>query len=250
MNAWKLAAGILLAALYGCSAEHAENISGNAGFQGETGKPGTALAYEHRVGIRLPAARIDAQLAASRDACNSERFGQCDVLAIEQHGGIGHYAELTVRIVPDGVEKLVGAAAEGGTLESRQRERLQREYQTLQQYQGRKDMSVGDLLALAKEIAAVEAQLADNAQAGAQQQRRIATNLLTLSFSSEARPDSRLGQLAGAAGGLLDDLVDGTIAAMKFFAYSLPFLVVLLPLGLLLRGLWRWLRRPGKGEAR
>ncbi|KSJ70488.1 DUF4349 domain-containing protein [Pseudomonas aeruginosa] len=262
MNAWKLAAGVLLAALYGCSAEHAESVSGNAGFQGETGKPGTALAYEHRVGIRLPAARIDAQLAASRDACNSERFGQCDVLAIEQRGGIGHYAELTVRIVPDGVEKLVAAAAEGGTLESRQtraedlaqavadtrqqRERLQREYQTLQQYQGRKDMSVGDLLALAKEIAAVEAQLADNAQAGAQQQRRIATNLLTLSFSSEAQPDSRLGQLATAAGQLLDDLVDGTIAAMKFFAYSLPFLVVLLPLGLLLRGLWR----PGKNEAR
>ncbi|MDQ4189246.1 DUF4349 domain-containing protein, partial [Pseudomonas aeruginosa] len=120
MNAWKLAAGVLLAALYGCSAEHAESVSGNAGFQGETGKPGTALAYEHRVGIRLPAARIDAQLAASRDACNSERFGQCDVLAIEQRGGIGHYAELTVRIVPDGVEKLVAAAAEGGTLESRQ----------------------------------------------------------------------------------------------------------------------------------
>ncbi|MDA3364601.1 DUF4349 domain-containing protein [Pseudomonas aeruginosa] len=261
MNAWKLAAGVLLAALYGCSAEHAESVSGNAGFQGETGKPGTALAYEHRVGIRLPAARIDAQLAASRDACNSERFGQCDVLAIEQRGGIGHYAELTVRIVPDGVEKLVAAAAESGTLESRQTRaedlaqavadtRQQREYQTLQQYQGRKDMSVGDLLALAKEIAAVEAQLADNAQAGAQQQRRIATNLLTLSFSSEAQPDSRLGQLATAAGQLLDDLVDGTIAAMKFFAYSLPFLVVLLPLGLLLRGLWRWLRRPGKNEAR
>ncbi|HFX0879745.1 TPA: DUF4349 domain-containing protein [Pseudomonas aeruginosa] len=261
MNAWKLAAGVLLAALYGCSAEHAESVSGNAGFQGETGKPGTALAYEHRVGIRLPAARIDAQLAASRDACNSERFGQCDVLAIEQRGGIGHYAELTVRIVPDGVEKLVAAAAEGGTLESRQTRaedlaqavadtRQQREYQTLQQYQGRKDMSVGDLLALAKEIAAVEAQLADNAQAGAQQQRRIATNLLTLSFSSEAQPDSRLGQLATAAGQLLDDLVDGTIAAIKFFAYSLPFLVVLLPLGLLLRGLWRWLRRPGKNEAR
>ncbi|HHK1507514.1 TPA: DUF4349 domain-containing protein [Pseudomonas aeruginosa] len=261
MNAWKLAAGVLLAALYGCSAEHAESVSGNAGFQGETGKPGTALAYEHRVGIRLSAARIDAQLAASRDACNSERFGQCDVLAIEQRGGIGHYAELTVRIVPDGVEKLVAAAAEGGTLESRQTRaedlaqavadtRLQREYQTLQQYQGRKDMSVGDLLALAKEIAAVEAQLADNAQAGAQQQRRIATNLLTLSFSNEAQPDSRLGQLATTAGQLLDDLVDGTIAAMKFFAYSLPFLVVLLPLGLLLRGLWRWLRRPGKNEAR
>ncbi len=196
MNAWKLAASVLLAALYGCSAEHAESVSGNAGFQGETGKPGTALAYEHRVGIRLSAA---AQAVADT---------------------------------------------------RQQRERLQREYQTLQQYQGRKDMSVGDLLALAKEIAAVEAQLADNAQAGAQQQRRIATNLLTLSFSSEAQPDSRLGQLATAAGQLLDDLVDGTIAAMKFFAYSLPFLVVLLPLGLLLRGLWRWLRRPGKNEAR
>ena len=188
------------------------------------------------------------------------------MLAIEQRGGIGHYAELTVRIVPDGVEKLVAAAAEGGTLESRQtraedlaqavadtrqqRERLQREYQTLQQYQGRKDERRRPAGPGQGNRRGGSPTGRHNAQAGAQQQRRIATNLLTLSFSSEAQPDSRLGQLATAAGQLLDDLVDGTIAAMKFFAYSLPFLVVLLPLGLLLRGLWRWLRRPGKNEAR
>ena len=233
MNAWKLAAGVLLAALLRMLRRTRRKRLRQCRFPGRDGQT------RHRPRLRTPRRHPPFRrayrraTAASRDACNSERFGQRDVLAIEQRGGIGHYAELTVRIVP--TAEAGRGPAQGGTLESRQtraedlaqavadtrqqRERLQREYQTLQQYQGRKDMSVGDLLALAKEIAAVEAQLADNAQAGAQQQRRIATNLLTLSFSSEAQPDSRLGQLATAAGQRFDDLVDGTIAAMKFFAY-------------------------------
>lgn len=250
------AALVLTAALAGCGApsEHAANYGG--GFQGEAAKAGSSLAYEHQVGIRLASERIDAQLAATRDACTQERFGQCDLIAIEQSGDSQmRNAHLVVRIVPGGVEKLVALAAEGGQLQSRRtqaedlaqavsdnqqlRERLEREYQTLQGFQGRKDMSVSDLLALAKATAEVEQQLQSARQDSAQQQRRIATNLLTLDFSSEYQATGRWARIGKAFGNSLDELTDGTVSAIQVAAFGLPLLVVLLVAGLILRWLWR-----------
>lgn len=243
---------VLTALLAGCGApsEHAANSG--AAFQGEAAKTGSFLAYEHQVGIRLASERIDAQLAASRDACTQDRFGKCELIAIAQGGGS---AQLVVRIVPEGVEKLVTLAAEGGQFQSRHtraedlaqavsdnqqlRERLEREYQTLQTFQGRKDMSVADLLALAKATADVEQQLQAARQDSAQQQRRISTNLLTLDFSSEYRPTGRWARIGDAFDGSLDELTDGTINAVHTAAYGLPMLVVLLIAGLILRWLWR-----------
>jgi hypothetical protein len=250
------AALVLSTALAGCNASSEHGAGSGAAFQGEAAKAGSFLAYEHQVGIRLASERIDAQLAASRDACIQDRFGQCELIAIEQSGDSQRRsAHLVVRIVPDGVEKLVTLAAEGGQLQSRStqaedlaqavsdnqqlRERLEREYQTLQGFQGRKDMSVSDLLALAKATAEVEQQLHAASQDAAQQQRRIATNLLTLDFSSEYQPSGRWSRIGKAFGNALDELTDGTVNAVQMAAYGLPMLVVLLVAGLILRWLWR-----------
>ena len=62
-----------------------------------------------------------------------------------------------------------------------------------------------DLLALAREMAELEVQLAANAQESAQQQRRIATNLLTLDFTTDQQRPSRLSRIGEAAAGLLDN---------------------------------------------
>lgn len=246
----------LTAALAGCGAPSEHAAGSGTSFQGETAKAGSFLAYEHQVGIRLASERIDTQLAAARDACLQDRFGQCDLIAIQQSGDSQmRNAHLVVRIAPDGVEKLVALAAEGGQLQSRStqaedlaqavsdnqqlRGRLEREYQTLQSFQSRKDMNVADLLALAKATAEVEQQLQAARQDSAQQQRRIATNLLTLDFSSEYQPSGRWSRIGKAFGNSLDDLTDGSVNAIQAAAYGLPMLVVLLIAGLILRWLWR-----------
>lgn len=265
MKLHHLAALALSAALAGCGASSEHTANSGAAFQGEAAKAGSFLAYEHQVGIRLASERIDAQLAASRDACTQERFGPCELIAIEQSGDSQmRNAHLVVRIVPEGVEKLVTLAAEGGQLQSRRtqaedlaqavsdnqqlRERLEREYQTLQGFQGRKDMSVSDLLALAKATAEVEQQLHAARQDSAQQQRRISTNLLTLDFSSEYQPTGRWSRIGKAFGNSLDELTDGTVNAIQVAAFGLPLLVVLFIAGLILRWLWRKLgtRRAAK----
>lgn len=261
---WTLSLLLALTALAGCSPSERES-GGGAAFQGEASKPGTFLAYEHQVSIHLAAENVAPRLAAAREACNDGRFGTCDLLAIEQSQGGYRAGQLVLRIVPEGVEKMVALAAEGGELESRNtraedlaqavgdnartRERLERQYKTLEEFQGRKDLAVADLLALAREMAELEVQLAATNQEAAQQQRRIATNLLTLDFTTDQQRPSRLSRIGDAAAGLLDNATEGTAQALEMLGYGIPFVIILFPLALLVRWLWRKSTRRGKAAA-
>jgi len=254
---------LLLLALAGCGKQDGYSsetaVSGSADVQGEKAKAGAFLAYEHYVTLELDKAAVRQRLADTREACTSGRFGQCDLLGIEQGDSDYNAGQLRVRIVPEGVEKLVSLAGEGGKLVSRTthaedlaqavsdnnqvRERLQRQYKTLEQFQDRKDLSVSDMLALAREMAEVQVQLDATSQEAAQQQRRINTNLLTLSFRTETQREGRFSRIGEAFGNLLDNATDGTAKALEVLGYSIPFLIVLFPLALLVRWLWRKVTR-------
>lgn len=261
MKGWTLT---LLLALAGCS-DKGSDETGAATLQGEHNKPGSYLAYEHHVSVELPGELLAQRLTATRQACLDERFGPCSMIGAEQSSGEYPSGELTLRVAPEGVEKLVAFSAEGGDLVRRltraedlaqavgdnrqQREQLLRQQQTLQHYQNRQDLSVSDLLALAKELAALEVQLQVLDQQARQQQRRLDSNLLTLSFSSRYQTD-RLAQIGRAAGSLLDNITEGTVNALEFVGYGLPFLLILFPLALLLHWLWRRITRRAARAAR
>ncbi|PKM32277.1 MAG: hypothetical protein CVV08_13450 [Gammaproteobacteria bacterium HGW-Gammaproteobacteria-12] len=250
MKPWMVVA--LLAVLAGCSEQSGAPLGG--ALQGERNTAGNYLAYEHHVGIELPAEQIGERIAATREACLAERFGTCSLIAAQQSSGRAPHGELTLRIVPDGVEAITALASEGGELtrrttraedlaqavsdNRRQHEQLLRQQQTLQQFEKRDDLAVADLLALAREQAALEVQLQALAQEAAQQQRRMDTNLLTLNFSSPYE-SSPLGRIGVAFSRLTDNLAEGTANLIEFIGYSLPFLIVLFPLALGLRKLWR-----------
>jgi hypothetical protein len=249
--------GLLLAAvlLAGCSQKGGDESAEGGSLQGERNSADSFLAYEHDVTVELPEERIHSRLEAAQDACRDGRFGECHLLGAEQSSGRYPSASLKVRIVPEGVAKLVEFASEGGELVRRhtstedlaqavadnrqQREQLERQRQTLLQYQTRTDLSVSDMLALAKELASVDVQLQTVAQEAAQQRRRIDTNLLTLRFVRLSATDSRLGRIGEAFSGLLDKLAEGTVAALELTGYGLPFLLLLFPLALFIRWLWR-----------
>ena len=159
--------------------------------------------------------------------------------------------------MPDGVEAITALASEGGELthrttraedlaqvvndNRRQHEQLLRQQQTLQQFESRDDLAVADLLALAREQAALEVQLQVLAQEAAQQQRRLDTNLLTLNFSSPYE-SSPLGRIGDAFSRLTDNLAEGTANLIEFIGYSLPFLIVLAVLNIvrgdIIGGIW------------
>lgn len=221
---------------------------------GEQSRPGASLAYEHSVAITLPREGFGQRLEAVRSACLDERFGACSLLSFEQSSEHRPSGAISVRLLPEAVEPLVALATEGGKLGSRKTraedlaeavadteahlERLQLQRSTLLQYQAQPDLSLSDMLTIARELAAVEAGLQGHQRSAANQVRRLETNLLTFSFNTPYEV-SRLSRLGDALTESLDTAISGIADAIAFVAYGLPILIVAFPLALLWRSLWR-----------
>lgn len=257
--------GILIAAmvlLAGCSSR-----SGNAAMNrtaafiepphGTHAPPGTFLAYEHSVTIKLAEAEIQSRIAAAQAGCLAQSFGYCVVLDVEQHGGEDPNGTLTVRITPKGVEPMIRQAGQGGDVGDRstkaedladavqntslQQARLEKEHARLLEFEARRDLAVADMIALSKQLADVETRMEETQGEAAQQQRRIDTNLLTLHFEP---PSGRMGRSdIGHAFRDFGQIMQVTIAFM------IRALAVLIPLSVVVAGivvLLRWRRRSKK----
>jgi hypothetical protein len=244
---------VVLNVLPGCSKKAVQSASAPV-VTGEQSKAGAFLAYEHKIRVDLKENTIAARVEAVREACVSERFGACSLLSVEQSSGNYPHGEIAVRIIPAGVEPLVKLASEGGSVgtrttsaedlaetvadTARERELLTRQRVRLEEFNARKDLSVTDMLALSKELAAIEVQGDALEKEMAQQRRRIETNRLTINFAVPyvESGGSRIGEAFKA---LWSSLVEGVVDALAYLGYGLPFLVLGFPLLLILRWAWR-----------
>lgn len=248
---WVLVAALLLMAA-GCSKKQEV---GPLPVAGETSKAGAKLAYEHHLRIVLPEGQIASRMTAVREACESARFGACNVLRIDQSD---HSGSLTVRVVPSGVEPLSGMASQNGKLAWRQtqaedladavndnEQKLQQleAYSTqIEQLSQRKDLSTTDLIALSHERAQIQVERENFQNVAAQQQRRIDTNLLEMDFT-----DNDGGHHLGVSlSEWTDQLYDGIRDALSMLAYGVPFLLLVFPLALGWRWFWRRVTRKSR----
>lgn len=240
-----LLAGLTIA---GCSPK---DHSRARAINGEQSRAGAQLAYEHELTLALPGALLAPRMQATREACETARFGACNILGITEDGNGG---EIILRIAPTGVEPMVAMATEGGTLGQRittaedladavadvrrRQDRLQAQQQRLDELAKRKDITVSDLIALSKEQAAIENELQELAQVSANQQRRLDTNRVTLNFRSAdgANQPSRFSRMFSNLG---DNLVNGTADALERSSYVLPFVILAFPVVWLWVWLWR-----------
>lgn len=217
-----------------------------------------SLAYETDVRLQLPGEAIGARIDAVQQACGDARFGECAVLNVARFGGDMPSGNITVRIVPDGVDKLLALAGEGGELGSRTtraedlaqqvadnqmaRLRLEKEHARLLAFQQRGDLKVTDLLALSQRMAEIEAAAEQAQRESAQQQRRIATQLLRIDYQASGHE-----QRSGAIGTALSEsgqiFADSVAMVIRAVAGLLPVIAVLAVVFVLLRGWWRRRRR-------
>lgn len=248
----------LLLVLAGCSRKVVEETAPSV--SGESGKPGSHLAYEHRIDALLPAEVIPARMEEVRTACSKAQFGGCSLLRFEQSDGEYPRGMVTLRVAPDAVEPLAALATKEGRMGSRetsaedlaeavedsalQRERLELQRNSLLEFRARRDLSVSDLISISRELAAVESALQSQERTAAEQQRRIETNLLSIHFATDRRP-SRWSRIGDAFDGLLDSVIDGSAESIEMLAFGLPFLLLAFPLALLWRWLWRRLSNGG-----
>lgn len=225
---------------------------------GETPKAGAKLAYEHHLRFELAEGQIASRMDEVRDACESARFGACNVLKIDQGE---HNGSLTLRVVPSGVEPLSSLAGKNGKLASRQTsaedladavndseqklKQLEAYSIQIEQVAQRKDLSTSDVITLSHERAQIQVERENLKNEAAQQQRRIDTNVLDLQFSDTAAL-SRSHRLGVSFDEWVGRLFEGIDDALSMLAYGIPFLLLALPLAL---G-WRWIWRRITGKSR
>lgn len=215
---------------------------------GETPKAGAMLAYEHSIYIELPSAEMPERLAAAREACDTGRFGVCNILRIEQDSR-DKDSQLVMRLVPAGVEPLVKLAAQNGKITRRQTraddltdavQDNRRKLALIDEFAKRleelvrhKDMAASDLIELSRQRAQLQIDRESLQNAAAQYQRRIDTNLLTINFTTTSS----------------HQLINGISDAFSAFAYCIPYLLLAFLIALAWRWIWRRGTRSRKNES-
>jgi hypothetical protein len=215
---------------------------------------GTSLAYEHTIDIRMPAKAIPDRVAAVQAACFSQSVGDCAVLDVRQEGGDFPSASISVRVAPDGVDKLIGNAAQGGDITARSthaedladavknaqliRTRLEKEHARLVEFQDKPDVKLGDMLKLSERLAEVEASLDMATQEQAQHRRRIDTNQLTMRFmpTGVEAGGSEVGNAFRDSGKIIASM---TARVIRVAAGAIPILIVAWVLWVFVRRVFR-----------
>ena len=256
LRSW-MSSVLLLLAVAACSETSHKAASGSPGGHGETGKPGTYLAYEQQFSIRFDEDLIGAHVDALRAACAAEKEGKCSLLNVRQSAGNFPSAEITMRVAPATVESLVKIASDKGSVwmqtahaddlaeavanTDHQRALLDQQRLKFEALQVRKDIAFADQMQLAKELSALEVARDTNEKESALERRRIETNLVTFSFTVES--DVHHSEVARAFRGLRNSFDEGLAQALTLLGYGLPFLFLAFPFALAWRWLWRRVTR-------
>lgn len=221
------------------------------------------LAYEHDVEVRLDADRIEPTLDAVRSACESKRYGACQILSANRSGGRYPQGVLRMRAEPRAIEPLISSGGKGGEIVARStsaedlavavrdntllRDRLRKQHARLLEFQDRKDLKVDDVIALSDQLSRVEAQLEAADRDAASHRRRLETQLLTIQFSPHATQEGR-SEVAEAFSDTGRVMAGSTAFVVRVVAALIPVLVVLVVGIWLLRRMWRWVRRRRRVE--
>lgn len=231
--------------------------------QADSDGEASMLAYEHDVEVRLDADRIEPTLDAVRAACESKRFGACQILSAERSGGRYPQGALRMRTEPRAIEPLISSGGKGGEIVARNttaedlavavrdntllRDRLRKQHARLLEFQDRKDLKVDDVIALSEQLSRVEAELEAAERDAASHRRRLETQLLTIRFSPHATQEGR-SEVAEALADTGRVMATSTAVVVRVIAALIPVLVALVVGIWLLRRMWRWVRRRKRVE--
>ena len=122
----------------------------------------------------------------------------------------------------------------------------------LDEFLQRKDLKVEQVIELSKEVSSTQTQIDALRTQRANLQRRVDTELLTVELSPPVGTEAaRRSPIADAARSFGSDFREAIAQVIRFIAFLLPWLVIIVPgivlLRLFWRGITRWLARRDGG---
>ncbi len=261
----------LLLALQGCSQQNSgPAFSGPQGAANmvesrvwdtpaaQAAQRGKYLAYEHSLTVDAAESDVKPLLDKLVTACQADVANQCTLLASGVEGGRDSRAHIRVRIKKAGVEPLAALAATGGEVASRntaaedlespirdnaKRLEMLRSYrEKLLALETKAGNNAEALIKLSQELATVQSELESATGVEARLMERVNMDLLNISIQSR----SQRGFWSPVKRSLSDfgsNLSEGIATAITGTAYMLPWGLILFVLGLVVRKVWRKVRK-------
>lgn len=217
----------------------------------------SSLERQHFVTIDVPQDQVEPSFDAAVAACSGDPKLECTLLDSALNKGEDSTASLTVRVAPAGVEPFIALAAKDGNIESRssQTNDLAQPIVDVEQKLAMLDAYKADLLRLrvqssnnvdalikvASEIAKTQAEIDSLKGEHVQLRKRVDLQRVAISFHSN-RQQSVATPIGRALRDFGRNLTSGIAEAITGFAHLLPWLLLLVPVLLLIRHLWRRFR--------
>ena len=215
------------------------------------------LAVTRQIGIVTDADKVAGVFASTRDACDAAVAEECVVLDSRISSGADASAKLVLRAAPAGIRRILETLRHGGgvTDESANAEDLaapiadnERQLAMLRDYResllalrARGSNDINALIRINQELAETQSKLEAATGEQAHMHQRIATETLTVDITAphEAAMWAPVATAGRAFGHNVSEAAADTIT---FVAYAIPWGLVLLALGWMLRKLRRRLR--------
>ena len=214
------------------------------------------LATTRHVDMEVTPEAIAPLFASTQAACAADAAAQCVVMASQLATGEFPHAELTLRAAPAGIARVLarlrsstGLVGESATSEdlaapivdTERQMAMAREYRdSLLALRAKGGNDIKALMSVNEELARVQSQLESATGERAHLQQRIDTETLTIAIASTGERETHAWRsITQALHEFGSHLADAAGAAITFIAFAIPWVVVLLPLGWLVRRLWR-----------
>lgn len=246
--------------LLGCSGKR--EAAQNAPALAETSvehKRAAWVAYEHDIELEVPAERMRQVSDAVRQACAALPARGCTLLEASIRSGAMAGATVRMRVVPEGVDKVLRALDERGKVVSQSSrgedlaEPVQDGERNLAMLTGYRDqlqmlarqraLEAEALIKLHRELAEVQSQIDKAATSQAQLRRRVDTELLTVAMHEHATAGQG-DKVRQAVEDFSDDLLHGVAMLITFVASTIPFALA----GIAGYFVWRRLRASRRGD--
>jgi Domain of unknown function (DUF4349) len=226
-----------------------------------TARRNDSLAYEHSVEVELGRDLLSPRMKQVQAACATRSEFACVLLDVSFDAQLGvPSGRVSMRLAPTAVDPLIEMAAQDGRITARsthaedlaepvadtdrQLALLSSHRDRLTEFMKSKELKVEQLIAVSKELAAVQVQIDALNTQHANLRRRIDTEILTISFAppQQAYSEERT-PVRDALRSFSGDFKGAIAQVIRFIAVLLPWLVVIIPGLLLGRLLWRALAR-------
>lgn len=216
-----------------------------------TKAPRRYMAYEHSVSLHVENDKVAPLQKSVEAACQQAVADECVILQSNFYVGEERSADIKLRAKPEGIKKIISTLITQGNVtrqsvtaedlaepieDSAKRLKILKDNRSqLETLRGKAGGDVESLIKISKELAEVQGSIEALSGEQAQLYRRVQTELLDISISSQTE-DSFWGPVGNALAHFTRNLADGISITINALSY-------LLPSAMLFTALWLGIRK-------